>query len=65
MSLDDTSDAGERLSKRVAAQLSCSRREAEQLIAQGAVTVDGLAATLPQQRVGSGQRVAVATGARP
>lgn len=62
---DDAAHAGERLSKRVAAQLSCSRREAEQLIAQGAVTVDGLAATLPQQRVLPEQRVAVTAGARP
>lgn len=54
----------ERLSKRVAAQLSCSRRGQEQLIAQGAVTVDRLAATLPQQRVGTEQRVAVAGAAR-
>lgn len=57
--------AGERLSKRVAAQLACSRREAEQLIAQGAVSVDGVTATLPQQRVVPHQRVALAPGAQP
>lgn len=65
MNPSDDSDTGERLSKRVAAQLSCSRREAEQLIAQGAVTVDGQPATLPQQRVLPHQHVAVAQGARP
>lgn len=64
MSEEDT-DPGERLAKRVAAQLHCSRREAEQLVAQGAVTVDGEPATQPQQRVRADQRVAVAAGARP
>lgn len=59
------SDPGERLAKRVAAQLHCSRREAEQLVAQGAVTVDGEAAIQPQQRVRPDQRVAVATGVQP
>lgn len=58
-------DSGERLAKRVAAQLHCSRREAEQLVAQGAVTVDGEAATQPQQRVRPDQRVAVTPGAQP
>lgn len=62
---DPFSDTGERLAKRVAAQLHCSRREAEQLVAQGAVTVDGLPATLPQQRVQAEQRVVVAADARP
>lgn len=60
---DAASGGGERLSKRVAAQLGCSRREAEQLIAQGAVSVDGQPATAPQQRVAAGQRVAVAPAA--
>ncbi len=59
------SEDGERLAKRVAALHGCSRREAEMLIAQGAVTVDGLPATTPQQRVLAGQKVAVAQGARP
>ncbi|RYF53309.1 MAG: hypothetical protein EOO29_56730, partial [Comamonadaceae bacterium] len=58
-------DSGERLAKRVAAQLHCSRREAEQLVAQGAVTVDGEAATQPQQRVRPEQRVAITPGAQP
>ncbi|MDA7417858.1 RNA pseudouridine synthase [Xenophilus arseniciresistens] len=65
MQEDPSSEAGERLAKRVAAQLHCSRREAEQLVAQGAVTVDGEAATQPQQRVRPEQHVAVAPGARP
>lgn len=64
MSEEDT-DSGERLAKRVAAQLHCSRREAEQLVAQGAVTVDGEPATQPQQRVRADQRVAVTAGAQP
>lgn len=62
---DTFPDSGERLAKRVAAQLHCSRREAEQLVAQGAVSVDGLPATQPQQRVLPDQRVAVAPDARP
>ncbi|MFT4268492.1 MAG: S4 domain-containing protein, partial [Xenophilus sp.] len=57
---DVAASAGERLAKRLAAQLGCSRREAEQLIAQGAVSVDGQPATAPQQRVTARQRVAVA-----
>ena len=62
---EEDAPPGERLAKRVAAQLHCSRREAEQLVAQGAVTVDGEPATQPQQRVRPDQRVAVAPGARP
>ena len=64
---DATADAatggGERLSKRLAAQLGCSRREAEQLVAQGAVSIDGQPATAPQQRVMAHQRVSVTPGA--
>ncbi|MFT3718160.1 S4 domain-containing protein [Pseudorhodoferax sp.] len=56
---------GERLAKRVAALRGCSRREAELLIAHGAVAVDGVPATAPQQRVRPGQRVDVAPDARP
>jgi len=55
----------ERLAKRVAALRGCSRRDAEWLIAQGAVAVDGQLATAPQQRVQPGQRVEVAPQARP
>lgn len=50
-------DDGERLAKRVAAQVPCSRREAEQYIAEGFVKVDGQRAELPQMRVRPEQRV--------
>ncbi len=52
-------DEGERLAKRVAALRGCSRRDAEMLIAQGAVRVDGQPAVAPQQRVGPQQHVEV------
>ena len=42
---------GERLSKRVAQMLGCSRREAEQTIEGGWVRVDGKVVEIPQQRV--------------
>ena len=42
---------GERLSKRVAQMLGCSRREAEQTIEGGWVRVDGQVVEIPQQRV--------------
>jgi 23S rRNA pseudouridine2604 synthase len=44
-------DAGERLSKRVAALVPCSRREAEQYIEGGWVRVDGRVVEEPQFRV--------------
>lgn len=50
---------GQRLSKAVAALLTCSRREAEQYIADGWVRVDGECVRTPQQRVMPGQRVEV------
>ncbi|TFY99899.1 RNA pseudouridine synthase [Ramlibacter rhizophilus] len=53
----------QRLSKVVAAQLPCSRREAEQYIAQGWVRVDGVVVEEPQFRV-LGQRVEVDPKAR-
>jgi len=62
---DGQAPDGVRLAKRVAALAGCSRSEAEMLIAQGAVTVDGLPAAQPQQRVTPQQRVDVAAGARP
>jgi len=43
--------SGERLAKRVAAMLACSRREAEQYIAGGWVRVDGKVVEEPQFRV--------------
>jgi 23S rRNA pseudouridine2604 synthase len=42
---------GERLSKRVAKMLGCSRREAEQTIEGGWVRVDGKVVEIPQHRV--------------
>ena len=45
-----------RLAKRLAEMLPCSRREAEQYIAGGWVTVDGLVVEEPQFRV-SGERI--------
>lgn len=47
----DNFGAGERLSKRVAQMLGCSRREAEQTIEGGWVRVDGQVVEIPQQRV--------------
>lgn len=44
-------ETGERLAKRVAALLPCSRREAEQYIAGGWVRVDGRVVEEPQHRV--------------
>jgi 23S rRNA pseudouridine2604 synthase len=52
-----------RLSKRVAAMVPCSRREAEQYIEGGWVRVDGVIVEEPQFRVGDAQRVALDPGA--
>lgn len=54
----------QRLSKVVAALVPCSRREAEQYIAEGWVTVDGRRVQEPQERVGERQRVEVDSRAR-
>lgn len=54
----------QRLSKRVAALVPCSRREAEQYIAQGWVRVDGQCVDEPQVRVAATQRVEVDPQAR-
>ncbi|VWX58244.1 conserved hypothetical protein [Burkholderiales bacterium 8X] len=56
---------GVRLAKRVAAQAGCSRREAELLIENGAVRVDGQPAVLPQSRVHPHQQVEIEAGAKP
>ena len=56
---------GIRLAKRVAALAGCSRREAELLIENGAVRVDGEPALLPQARVQAHQHVEIEAGARP
>ena len=55
---------GVRLAKRVAALAGCSRREAELLIDNGAVRVDGVVALLPQTRVREDQRVEIEPGAK-
>ncbi len=47
----ETPSDGERLAKRVAAMLACSRREAEQYVAGGWVRVDGKVVEEPQFRV--------------
>lgn len=51
-----------RLSKRLIEQLGCSRREAEQYIEGGWVTVDGVVVEQPQFKV-EGQKVALLPGA--
>ncbi len=51
-----------RLAKRLAEMLPCSRREAEQYIAGGWVTVDGVVVEEPQFRV-SGERIEVSKDA--
>ncbi|WP_395321255.1 RNA pseudouridine synthase [Variovorax sp. UC74_104] len=58
-------DEGIRLAKRVAALAGVSRREAELLIENGAVRVDGVQQTLPQSRVLSHQQVEIEAGAKP
>jgi 23S rRNA pseudouridine2604 synthase len=58
-------EEGIRLAKRVAALAGVSRREAELLIENGAVRVDGVPATLPQSRVQAHQQVEIAAGAKP
>lgn len=47
----------QRLAKVVAALVPCSRREAEQYIAEGRVSVDGQRVDAPQERVRADQRV--------
>src|SRR5689334_15897479 len=54
----------QRLSKVVAARVPCSRREAEQYIAEGRVSVDGQVVEEPQFRVADHQQVVVDTQAR-
>lgn len=52
-------DEPQRLSKAVAALVPCSRREAEQFIAEGRVRVDGQVVLEPQARVSPRQEVVV------
>ena len=63
--MKDADDEGIRLAKRVAALAGCSRREAELLIENGAVRVDGQPALVPQARVHAHQQVEIESGARP
>lgn len=60
-----TGDEGIRLAKRVAADTGCSRREAELLIENGAVRVDGKRIEVPESRVLAGQQVEIDKNARP
>lgn len=57
------SDDGIRLAKRVAAQVPCSRAEAERYIAGGWVTVDGAVVEDPATRVDEQQQVVLQPGA--
>jgi 23S rRNA pseudouridine2604 synthase len=57
-------DEPQRLSKVVAALVPCSRREAEQYIAEGWVRVDGRRIEEPQFRVAEQQRVEIEPKAR-
>ena len=57
-------DEALRLSKVVAARVPCSRREAEQYIAEGWVRVDGQVVEEPQFRVAAQQRVEIDPQAR-
>jgi len=63
--IDSTaSDSGGiRLAKRVAAQVPCSRADAERYIAGGWVSVDGIVAEDPAVRVTPDQQVALLAGA--
>ena len=69
MSAPDTPEKNEvdgvRLSKRVAEQLGCSRREAEIYIENGAVQVDGVPVQTLGARVLPEQSVSIADGAKP
>lgn len=56
-------DEGVRLAKRVAAQVPCSRAEAERYIAGGWVTVDGAVVEDPATRVNDQQDVTLLAGA--
>jgi 23S rRNA pseudouridine2604 synthase len=59
-----TPEAPQRLAKVVAALVPCSRREAEQYITQGRVSVDGRQVEEPQFRVAATQRVEIDRQAR-
>jgi 23S rRNA pseudouridine2604 synthase len=59
-----TPEEPQRLSKVVAAMVPCSRREAEQYIAEGWVRVDGARVEEPQFRVGGHQSIELDPAAR-
>lgn len=61
---EDVMTDTERLSRRLAAQLPCSRREAELYIEGGWVTVDGLVVEAPQHPVTPAQAVVLHPDAR-
>ena len=60
---DKMTAEGIRLAKRVAAQLGCSRAEAERYIAGGGISVDGAIVEDPASRVLPSQEVRVLPGA--
>ncbi len=55
----DVTAIGERIAKRIARAGLCSRREAERLVAEGRVAVDGVRVDTPALRVGPHQRIEV------
>lgn len=59
MSAPEAAGAGERVAKLIARAGVCSRRDAEALVAQGRVAVDGQVLATPAVRVRPGQRVTV------
>ncbi|MEZ5645759.1 MAG: RNA pseudouridine synthase [Burkholderiaceae bacterium] len=61
---DTAGQAPERLAKRVAAMVPCSRSEAERYIAGGWVRVDGQVVEVPESRVAARQTVTVDPAAR-
>jgi len=62
--MTESEGQGIRLAKRVAALAECSRREAELLIENGAVRVDGAVVLVPQTRVEAAQQVTIEAGAQ-
>src|ERR1700734_4434065 len=56
---DATDSGGDRMAKVIARAGICSRRDAEKLIADGRVTLDGEKVTTPAIRVGENNVVAV------
>lgn len=65
MTDSDSSPEGERIAKLIARAGVCSRREAETLVAQGRVAVDGQTLDTPAVRVRPGQKVTIDGEALP